>query len=231
MAKIELPKVFTKKHRAYKPELKHLLGKYYTSYSDISSFNEYFGDFVKQTLAGIKLPSSIYAEFGNFIGTAVETGEIPKENPHKFEGLENIQLIDRPENTTYERMIIIDFGEWFLMGFIDKCTEIRPKVVDIIDIKTGGSKKEKYYEGPDYIQVPLYAYAMEQEGYTINKTAVEFCRRVGSHVNPPLKLSEEMFEIPLEYSPERAKFALDKVQSTVEKISEYYKIYNKYFKK
>ena len=75
----------------------------------------------------------------------------------------------------------------------------------------------------------LYSKALEDEGYTINASGVWFCRRTGSHIKPPLNLSNEQFYIPLEYNEKRVKYALDKVDRVVKEISEYYKVYQKYF--
>jgi len=83
-------------------------------------------------------------------------------------------------------MILIDRGDYCIIGFIDIMREISPKVVDVFDIKTGGSKKEDGYKKPEYIQVVTYSKALEDEGYTINKTGVWFCRRTNSHIKPPL---------------------------------------------
>src|SRR5690606_15794401 len=101
--------------------------------------------------------------------------------------------------------------------------------VSVEDLKTGGSGKEKEYQKEDYVQVILYAYALEQEGYKIGKTGVWFVRRTGSHIKPPLHISSEQFPIPLEYNPQRVEFALKKIDKAVQEISEYCKIYAKFF--
>ena len=204
------------------------LGKFYISYSTVSSWEDYRGDFIKQKLVGIKLPDSIYGSFGTWVGTSVEHGEVQANN-YGFTGGENINLIQRTENDKYERMILIDMGEYVIIGFVDIMREIRPKVVQTIDIKTGGAKKEEEYKKESYIQTTLYSKALEDEGYTINASGVWFCRRTGSHIKPPLNLSTEQFYIPLEYNKKRVKYALDKVDRVVKEISEYWKIYNKIF--
>lgn len=204
------------------------LGKFYISYSTVSSWEDYRSDFIKQKLAGIKLPDSIYGSFGTWVGTSVEHGEVQANN-YGFTGGENIYLIERTENDKYERMILIDMGEYCIIGFIDIMREILPKVVQTIDIKTGGAKKEEEYKKESYIQTTLYSKALEDEGYTINASGVWFCRRTGSHIKPPLNLSTEQFYIPLDYNEKRVKYALDKVDRVVKEISEYWKIYSKIF--
>lgn len=205
------------------------LDKYYISYSTVSSWEDYRTDFIKQKLAGIKLPDSIYGSFGSWVGTSLEHGEIQANN-YGFTGGENINLIERKEGDKYERMILIDMGEYCIIGFIDVMREISPKVVNCLDLKTGGAKKEEEYKKESYIQLILYARALELEGYKINEVGVWFCRRTGSHIKPPLNLSTEQFLIPLEYNEKRVKYALDKVDRVVKEISEYFKVYEKFFK-
>lgn len=228
---IELPSKLDKSNWFYEGNEELInphLGKYYISYSTVSSWEDYRNDFIKQKLAGIKLPDSIYGSFGSWVGTSVEHGEVQTNN-YGFTGGENISLIQRTENDKYERMILIDMGEYCIIGFIDIMREVAPKVVQVIDIKTGGSKKEEEYKKESYIQTTLYSKALEDEGYRISASGVIFCRRTGSHINPPLNLSKEQFYIPLEYNEKRVKYALDKVDRVVKEISEFYKIYNKFF--
>jgi len=228
---IQLPTVLTKDCWFYENNKELLdphLGKYYISYSTLSSWEDYRGDFIKQKLAGITLPDSVYAKFGNWVGESVEHGVV-QENSYGFTGGENINLIERSPNDNYERMILINMGEYVVIGFIDILTEVGDFLVNSLDIKTGGKGKEDQYMKPEYIQTTLYNKALEDEGYTINKTGVWFCRRDGSHVKPPLNLTKEQFYIPLEYNEERVKYALDKTDRVVREISEYYKVFLKVF--
>ena len=228
---IELPSILSKDNWFYVGNEKLIdphLDKYYISYSTVSSWEDYRSDFIKQKLAGIKLPDSIYGSFGTWVGTSVEHGEVQPNN-YGFTGDENINLIERTENDKYERMILIDMGEYCIIGFIDIMRESSPMVAEVLDIKTGGSKKEEEYKKESYIQTTLYSKALEDEGYKIDKSGVWFCRRTGSHIKPPLNLSSEQFYIPLEYNEKRVKYALDKVDRVVKEISEYYKVYKKVF--
>ena len=228
---IELPSVLNKECWFYVGNEKLIdphLGKFYISYSTVSSWEDYRSDFIKQKLVGLKLPESIYGNFGTWVGTSVEHGEVQPNN-YGFTGEENINLINRTENDKYERMILIDMGEYCIIGFIDIMREIAPMVAQVADIKTGGAKKEDEYKKESYIQTTLYSKALEDEGYKIDASGVWFCRRTGSHIKPPLNLSSEQFYIPLDYNEKRVKFALDKVDRVVKEISEFYKIYQKIF--
>lgn len=234
--KIILPSVINDKcwfYEANKELCEPHLNKPYISYSSVSSWSDYREDYIKQKFAGIKLPDGIYGEMGSYAGHALEHGEFPKENPHGFTGQENFNFDElRSEGAEYEKMILIDRGSYCIIGFIDKIHEYEEGLLHLRDQKTGGTKKEESYKSKDYIQVVLYAYAIEQQfpEKKIGKTDVYFIRRTGSHVNPPLHISKEQFEIPLEYNEERVKYALDKVDRIVNEISDTYKIYLKYFK-
>lgn len=229
--KITLPSILSKDCWFYEDN-KQLcdphLGKPYISYSSSSSWENYKEDFIKQKFVKIKLPDGIYAQLGNYLGSAVETGEFG-DNPNGFTGQENFHLIERPENAKYERMILIDRGEYCIIGFIDIFHEYEPKTVRCRDLKTGGKGKEKEYSSDSYTQVMLYSHALEQEGYKIGKTDVWFVRRTGSHLNPPLHISDEQFAIPLEYSPERVQYALEKIDKSVREISDCFGTYKKFF--
>lgn len=231
--KVTLPSIIKEDSWFYKDNeelCKAHLNKPYISYSSVSSWEDYKDNFIKEKFAKIKLPEGIYGQFGSYAGHALEHGEFPNDNPHGFTGQENMNLIElRPHGCEYEKMILIDRGEYCIIGFIDRYLEIE-QGVHIRDQKTGGSKKELSYKDPKYIQVILYAYALELAGKNIAKTDVYFIRRTGSHVNPPLHISDEQFEIPLEYSPERVKYALDKVDRVVREISDLYTTYLKFFK-
>jgi hypothetical protein len=231
--KTQLPTKLSKENWFYKGNealINPHLDKFYISYSTISSWEDYRTDFIKQKLVGAILPDSIYSAFGSWVGTSVELGQ-EQANNYGFTGGENISLIERHEGDKYERMILIDMGEYCIIGFIDIMREIAPMVVNVLDVKTGGSKKEEEYKKESYIQVMLYSKALENEGYKINGVGVWFCRRTNSHIRPPLNLSTEQFYIPLEYTEDRVKYALDKVNRVVKEISEYYNCYQKFFSK
>jgi len=125
--KIVLPSVISEDcwfYEANKEKLEPFLGVPYISYSSVSSWEEYDDSFIKEKLAKIKLPQGLYACLGNYLGEAVETGEFAEENPNGFTGQENFHLIERPENAKYERFILIDRGEYILIGFIENTSTV-----------------------------------------------------------------------------------------------------------
>jgi len=236
MSKINLTSILTEdtwfyKDERYQEQLKPFLGKPYISYSTMESYNDYFEGFIKEKLVGLPQPFGIYKEFGSYLGTAYENGNYDHDNPHGFIGQENFDLSKyRNDNAEYEKLIIIDRGEYIVVGFIDKFERLEDGSVWVNDLKSGGAKKEEKYEGEDYHQVNLYAHALEQNGEKIGRTDVLFVRRESSHYKPPLKISKEQFYIPVDFNEKRVKKALDKVEKTAKEISELKTTYDNFFK-
>lgn len=228
---IVLPTVLTEDTWFYeknKEVLEPHLGKPYISYSSISSWDDYREDFIKSKFVGFKGSDSVYAEFGNFFGEAVENG-FWGENKRGFTGTENVNLNEiRTEGGEFEKFVFLDMGEYIFIGFIDRYTQV-DGISNVWDFKTGAENKIKDYAGEDYIQVVLYANALEKAGHKIGYTGVELWERTGSHIKPPLNISGKMFPIPLKYSKERVKFAIDKLKRSVVEISDCYKTYIKIF--
>ena len=236
MSKINLTSILTEdtwfyKDERYQEQLKPFLGKPYISYSTMESYNDYVEGFIKEKLVGLPQPFGIYKEFGSYLGTAYENGNYDHDNPHGFIGQENFDLSKyRNDNAEYEKLIIIDRGEYIVVGFIDKFERLEDGSVWVNDLKSGGAKKEEKYEGEDYHQVNLYAHALEQNGEKIGRTDVLFVRRESSHYKPPLKISKEQFYIPVDFNEKRVKKALDKVEKTAKEISELKTTYDNFFK-
>lgn len=219
------------KEERYQEQLKPFLGKPYISYSTMESWEEYTEDFIKEKLVGLSQPFGIYKEFGSYLGTAYENGQFPEQNQFGFIGQENLDLSKyRNDSADYEKLIVIDRGEYIIVGFIDKFERLEDGSVWVNDLKSGGAKKEDKYASDDYTQVPLYAHALEVIGEKIGRTDVLFVRRENSHVKPPLKISTEQFYIPVKYTKEKVDKALKKVDRVVKEISEIKNVYDKYFK-
>lgn len=218
------------KEDRYQEQLKPFLGKPYISYSTMESWEEYREDFIKEKLVGLPQPFGIYKEFGTYLGKAYETGNFNHKNPYGFIGQNNLDLSKyRSEKAEYEKLIIIDRGEYIIVGFIDKFERLEDNSVWINDLKSGGAKKEVKYASEDYTQVPLYSHALEEIGEKIGRTDVLFIRRESSHYKPPLKIGEEQFYIPINYNKDKVDKALKKVDRVVKEISEIKTTYDKYF--
>ena len=231
---INLTSVLTENTHFYKEhyieQLKPHLGRPYVSYSTMESWNEYREDFIKEKLVGLPQPFGIYKEFGTYIGTAYENGNFEHENKHGFIGQENIDWTKyRQEGDEYEKLIIIDRGDYICVGFIDKFLRLGDNTVWVNDCKSGGAKKEDKYSSDEYKQVTLYSHALEEMGEKIGRTDVLFIRRESSHYKPPLKIGKEQFYIPITHTKEKVDKALKYMDKSVKEISEIKSVYDKYF--
>ena len=233
--KVNLPNVITEDshfYKEYEDQLKPYLGKMYISYSTVNSFlGDFKSDCIKSKIIGVRNEGSVYTELGGYVGTAIETGEFPKENPHGFTIDPSFSLESlRTPGAEYERLIVIDRGDYVVIGFIDKWVQEEDGVV-LDDFKTGSATKIKEYESPDYVQLVLYGYAEELRGNKVKSINVTFIERDGSHIKPPLNITNKIKRFPLEYSKERITFALAKLDKAVEGISSLYTTYQKIFSK
>lgn len=228
--KIVLPTVLTEDTKFYEGNedvLKEHLGKPYISYSSVNSWfdKNYRADFIKQKFLGIDVPGGPYADFGSWVGESIEKGEwLPTD---EFGGQENLDVSDRVEGAEYERLIVIDMGEYIIVGFIDVYIPNDEEGDVVIDVKTGGKGKEDKYLGDDYIQVPLYCTALEREGRSINYPAIWYIERVSYHRKPPMTVGPYQEIFPLEWNEEKSKYALEQVDKAVREISDCYKTYLK----
>lgn len=217
----------------YKEQLKEYEDWSYISYSTAGDLTEYFEDLVKEKITKVKgYTETVYTRMGNYLGDAQNKGYFEPSDEFRVEEGFDINKF-RPEGAEYEKLVTLELskGEKVLfIGFIDVYYE-RNGLSYLRDSKTGSATKVKNYEKEKYIQLVLYAYALEQKGHKIGGIGVDFFYRSGSHLNPPLVLTGKHTDIPLEYSKERVKFAMDTLLNNTQYISDLYTTYISYFKK
>lgn len=233
-----LPKIF--KNTTGNPEFDQHNGKFYISYSQLTSYLDetYWMEYFTQYFSGIKSESGEFAEFGTIIGQTIEqlgqnqevTTEISREDLEIIKATFNFE-----GDNKYEDTCIIDFGDFILIGYADKVGYFHEeKAVEVLDVKTLNlDKKADYYASKDYRQTTLYSYYFETKGYKIKDSFVLGYGRKGSSLdgqgNFKMRLSGDVKKIPTPYSKERAEEALKYVRETAKKISEDWKIYQRLF--
>ena len=250
--KVELPKVYHNEHGNY-PEFE---GRPKISYSQYTSFIDplYKGSYIANYFMGIQDEGNIFSSYGSAIGTVLEyMGQnnieglkeaIKKgEEPNHFTLLSDVDMdilkeVDLPDNSKYEYEICIDMlpitgVDFVIQGFIDRATFQKDNSVDVIDYKTGNIiKKVDFYAGDDYWQTRIYAYALEQLGYTINYCGVELLSRKGNGSEKyPLRLEGKTEHIETPYVKEVVETKLKEIAKVALEISSMYKTYKKVFKK
>lgn len=230
---LTLPKTYQDKNGKY-PQHE---GKPKGSYSQYSSFldPEYNLDYYRQYFLRKEIPSGEFAQFGSEVGELIETqGDVKGEALSMQDVGIVMENVDFPPNCVYEDHVVVDFGNFVVEGYIDRCEYLEDGKVRLKDFKTGNADvKDKYYASEDYGQTTLYSYQKEQEGSSIDYSGVTLLGRKGNKIggdgNWKMRLSGVIKEIPTPYSKERAKKLLSKMRETFEQISEEYKIYKKLF--
>lgn len=216
----------------YKEQLKEYEDWSYISYSTAGDLTEYFEDLIKEKITKVKsYTENCYTRLGNWWGTAQAQGFFDESDEFAVDTSFDINKF-RPEGAEYEKLVTLELSKEekvLFIGFIDVYYE-RNGLSYLRDSKTGSATKVKNYEKEKYTQLVLYAYALEQKGHKIGGIGVDFFERKGSHLNPPLVLTGKHIDIPLEYSKERVKFAMDTLLKNTQYVSDLYTTYQKYFK-
>ena len=251
MKKINLPSKY--ENPSNNPDYVKFEGWNKISYSSASSFKEpmYKGDFIKNKFLLLPSDQGIFGLMGNYVGNYLNLSEEIEyneylETPVVYKGVkvkktsaDVLKDLKQPDGSLYEFEVVIDlepFGleKTCMQGFLDRATFTGNKV-DIVDFKTGSIvSKKTYYSGPDYKQLDIYAFGLEELGYEINegKTKVILLDRKGNSLYGvyPLHLTGEILVIERIYNRTIAKKVMEDISKTCIEISDYFAVYNKYFK-
>jgi hypothetical protein len=230
--KLDLPKKYSLHEERPREEFKKYVGMNKISYSQYSSWHSmYKGSYIAQYFLGIEEDSGIFAEFGTKCGEYLEKQDKADLSDKDIEILDSIES---PRDAEYEREIVIDlrpFGaDAVMQGFIDRTMTVENGYKHITDFKTGAEKKEGFYASDEYWQTRLYAYALDEEGEIVDSCGVILFPRKGNGTEKhPLRLEGEPMHIDTPYVRKDTEKVLKKVAKTCVEISDYYKLYKKFF--
>lgn len=236
MKSIKLPRTYLNEGGKYPQHL----NKQKISYSQLGSFKDYKMGYIRDYILGLGTgDSGIFALYGGFCGKYFEDGT--RGEYLTDSDIETINRIPKFETSKYESEIVIDlepFGlkDTVLQGFSDHEYE-EDKKLFIDDLKTGNSTnmQSKYGDMEKYFQTRLYAYQRENEGFEIGGCKVYHLGRKGNNLvigdKNVLRLSGDLDIIETPYKREDIeKYLKETVVPLCIEISEYYSVYNKYFK-
>lgn len=210
-------------------------GNCYLSHSQIKTWKKSKREYIRQYFLGEDNDNKglqKFGDFGHLVGEAFENNDFSAFEPDEVEFLLTI-----PQYDEFERKIRLDMDGFYLLGYID--TSSMPKdygngqgehVRRIADYKTGDIiKRGEEYSSDDYLQVEIYAAALEQEfGVIPEDCKVYLIGRSGNAFkNEALALTKEFVTISRDSSPERIQTVKDEVQAIAEEISEYYEAFLK----
>lgn len=195
-------------------------GRPYLSYSQYSTWKKSKREYMRQYFFGEKFLGSDYTEFGSEIGEALENNNFSNYTAKEQEFLKTI-----PRYDDFERKICLNMGTWDVIGFID--TSKNPPT-SIADYKTGDIvKKESEYQSDDYIQLDIYAAAIEQETGILPEEVKVFLidRKGNAYAGEKLKLGDKFVTITKSVDEARIKDVIKRVTKVAHEISEHYKLF------
>lgn len=174
-------------------------GNPYLSYSQISLFlknkQEYYDRYVLEN----PFNGNAYTDFGSKVGEALESNYFSDFSIKEANTLKNCIRLDE-----FEKEVKLDFGNFYVIGFIDTNTKDYTR---IIDYKTGGKGKELQYKSDEYTQLCYYALSLRQMyGITPKKAQVNFITRDGNAFRgEKLTVGNDTLLIDVDISYERLK--------------------------
>jgi hypothetical protein len=198
-------------------------GEPFVSYSQLSTFEESLRNYIRRYFFKEKFLGNSYTEKGNDVGEALEHNDFSK-----FDEDEQKTLMTVPRYDDFERKIKLWFGdEYYVVGYIDTSTK---NCKAIADYKTGiiESVRPKY-DSDKYIQLDIYAAAIEQElGYLPDEVDVFIIERTGNGFKrEELKIGDRWEKVEKKVTPERVIEVKEKIEKIVKQISEYYQVFLK----
>lgn len=195
-------------------------GLQYLSYSQISTWKKSKRDYIRRNFFKEKEDNAglqRYGDFGHKVGEALENN-----NYSAFTKPEQDFLKTIPRYDEFERKINLQMEGFYIMGFIDTNSSCLTRMADY---KTGDiEKKRGDYESDDYIQLDIYAAAVEQElGFIPEDIKVLLVGRSGNgFAGEDLLLTGEYITITKKIDAESIARVKKQVQEIAEEISDYY---------
>lgn len=160
-------------------------GNSFLSYSQISLFLKDKEEYKNRYIIREPFKSNAYIDFGLKVDDALVKNDFSLFTKSEVNTLSKVTRLD-----LFQKKIIINFEGFYIIGFIDSCSN---DFKELIDYKTGGKNKENEYKKDEYNQLNYYAIGIHQEvGYYPDKLSVEFIRREGNlYKGERLKVSNE----------------------------------------
>lgn len=213
-------------------------GNYYISYSQLSKWKRSKRDYIRKYFFGEPDDNAalqLYGDFGHKVGEAYENNDFSAWEEHEAKFLQTLPHLDE-----FEREIKLKMDGFYVLGYIDtnSSPEIGNKegeepamyVRELADYKTGDiEKRSPEYEDDSYLQVDIYAAALEQEyGKLPDKGSVVLIGRSGNaFAGEELNLTMEAAVIDKPITKERCEQVLAQVQELAEDVSAHYVAYLK----
>jgi len=209
-------------------------GDYYISYSQINSWKRSKRDYIRSYFFGESFEGNAYTDFGSLVGEALEHNDFSSFTDEEEEFLKKVPRYDR-----FEVEVRLSMDGFYVLGFIDTMKMLYDHkgaghliegISAIADYKTGSiEKKIMDYDSDDYIQLDLYAMALQERiGKLPEKMYVYLIGRSGNaYAGEELTLDKRFVEIEKHIDQKRVDQVKSEVQKIAEEISDYYKVFLK----
>lgn len=248
--KVNLPRKYEYVEGESRPEYKKYDGWNKISVSQNTSFSEdlYRGGYIAKYMMGYPEEQGIFAYFGNACGDYVN---IQDQRIDEYLDNSDKKVLDKiiskhPKDCDFEYEILINlepFGlaKTVLQGFSDRQNKREDGKLDVCDFKTLNlAKKKDFYGSEEYIQLNIYGYGLEELGFEIGDTYVIGLGRKGNALDKEavhertgnslaIRLDGNYERIDNQYNREQAIDNINEIVKNFIKVSDYYKVYNKFF--
>lgn len=244
---IILPRVYTEElwEKGGKREYsKQFIGKPYISWSQVESYNDTKGfntsfrgdlEWILKYLIGAEFPDMGWGEFGNM----VEDYICNREHKDKFSESERAVLESIKPLGIFQREITLYIEELdiIVLGYIDDMA-LTNDVAVIRDYKTKSESSKKDLHEDKKHQLEIYAWGLEQEGYTVDSAEYTVIERLGGRECmmgggvESLSVGNMIWQEPYaqnRFGKKRRTVTKKLIIETAKGMSEAYQAYNKYF--
>ncbi len=200
-------------------------GNYYISYSQINKWKRSKREYIRNYFFGENTSSvglQKYGDFGTLIGEALENNDFTKFSKEEQKFMNSV-----PRYDDFERKISLDMNGYYVTGYIDTNSTDLNKIADY---KTGDiNKKKSDYTSKDYIQLDIYAAAIQQETGVLPKDikVILIGRKGNAFKGEDLILSKEFITIDRKVTMEDIDKVKQEIDKTAKEISDMYKVFLK----
>ena len=172
---LELPKTYSKEQwerGGSRPEHKKFIGMPVTSWSQVESWTATKGfntglagnkEYMIRYFLGERFPDMGWGQFSNEVEDCVTLGECGSFGEKELEVMKGVKPLG-----VFQDEIVVDFGEFCLIGYIDDRSDEEDGVVEIVrDYKTKSKSSKADLHDPKKLQLELYILGLQQRGWEV----------------------------------------------------------------
>ena len=236
---LELPKKYSKEQwerGGSRPEHEKFIGMPVTSWSQVESWTATKGfntglagnkEYMIRYFLGERFPDMGWGQFGNEVEDCVTLGECGSFGEKELEVMKGVKPLG-----VFQDEIVVDFGEFCLIGYIDDRSDEEDGVVEIVrDYKTKSKSSKADLHDPKKLQLELYILGLQQRGWEVKNAEYMIIERLGGREcmkgggRKSLKVGTNVWREPYMFSQKSIERAESIVRKSVKEISDYYKVF------